>query len=619
MMAGKFLPLVCFLTVVFCLVGCASSSSNPAPAAPAVSPNAAYVGSGQSMQFTTNIANGSSGVTWAVSSSGSSTPSGAINSQGNFTAPPVTQNTTITVTATSMKDPTLSASATVIIIAPATVAATANAQVALYTISVPDGLAAFIQFSTDTSYGFSTWSVAAPSGGGAVPILVAGMKGNTAYHMRAVFQPTGTTTTVFTDSDHTFTTTSYPAANLPSLSAATAQGQTPQPGVELLDLITIGSSSKLNTVVTDLAGNVLWAYSPGTSVSAVAAPNPIKLLPNGHFLIVYSGTSPDGQASVVQEVDLAGAVVWQMNSAQLNAALTAAASAGTCAGDGCGVTVVGFHHDFAVRPNGHIVFIASTEQSVTLTGDTTPTNIVGDVLIDLDQNHNPVWVWNSFDGQLDVNRHPMSFPPDWLHSNAVVYSPDDKALMLSMRHQAWVIKINYNDGAGDGHIMWKLGYQGDFALQSGTTNATSPVDWFNAQHDANIISTTTAGTLDVLMFDNGDQRILNPSGALCAPSTTPCDSRVPVIHLDESAKTADITWIDRLAPLFSFFGGSARLLKNGNIEFDECAATPLPSENAAIFEVTETTPPVTVWSMQIAGQYAYRGIRIPSLYPGVQW
>src|ERR1700757_340071 len=176
MMAGKFFPLVCFLTVVFSLVGCASSSSNPAPAAPAIAPNAAYVGSGQSMQFTTTIASGSSGVTWAVSSSGSSTPTGAIDSQGNFTAPTVTENTTVTVTATSMKDPTVSASATVFVIAPATVAATANPQVALYTISVPDGLSAFIQFSTDTSYRLSTWSVAAPSGGGAVPVLVAGMK-----------------------------------------------------------------------------------------------------------------------------------------------------------------------------------------------------------------------------------------------------------------------------------------------------------------------------------------------------------------------------------------------------------------------------------------------------------
>jgi len=183
--------------------------------------------------------------------------------------------------------------------------------------------------------------------------------------------------------------------------------------------------------------------------------------------------------------------------------------------------------------------------------------------------------------------------------------------MISLRHQAWVIKINYNDGAGDGSVLWKLGYQGDFALESGATNAVDPVDWFSAQHDANIISSNTSGAIDVMLFDNGNQRVLDTSGTLCGPSTKLCASRVPILHVDETAKTADITWVDKLAP-FSFFGGSARLLKNGNVEFDECAFS-------AIYEVTKTNPPTTVWSMKIAGQDAYRAFRIPSLYPGVQW
>ena len=537
MISSKFFPLVCSIVVIFCLVGCASSSD--APITLNVSPQTLYVGSGQSAQITASTA-----VTWAVTGS-----SGTVDANGNFTAPVVTQNTSVTVTATSTKNSALTASATVVIIAPGTVAATANPQVALYTISVPDGLSAFIQFSTDTSYNLFTWSVAAPTGGGAVPILVAGMKGNTPYHMRAVFQPTGTTNNVFSDADHTFTTTAYPAANLPNLTVTTTTGQTPQSGVELLDLISLTGGTKFTTVVTDLNGNALWAYDPGAAIPAGDNVNPVKLLPNGNFMIMYSGASIDGINSVAQEVDLTGKVVWQMTSAQLNAALAAA----TCSG--CNITVVGFHHDFAIIPtNGHIVFLASTQKVISAT------TVTGDVLIDFDQNHNPVWIWNSFDpdnldpNHLDITRHPMLYP-DWLHSNAVVYSPDDKALMLSMRHQAWVIKINYNDGAGNGNIMWRLGYQGDFNLLPGTTNAVDPVDWFNAQHDANIISTTTAGSLDVLMFDNGNQRVLTTGGKLCSPTTTPCASRVPILHLDENAKTADITWVDKLAPLFSFFGG----------------------------------------------------------------
>jgi arylsulfate sulfotransferase len=295
-----------------------------------------------------------------------------------------------------------------------------------------------------------------------------------------------------------------------------------------------------------------------------------------------------------------------MSAAQLNKALAAA----TCTG--CNITVVGTHHDFAVLPNGHIIVIAAVQQVENgLMGFSGPVTVTGDVLIDLDQNHKPVWVWSEFD-HLDVNRHPFMFP-DWTHTNSVVYSPDDKALIISIRHQFWVIKIDYGDGQGTGNILWKLGYQGEFALQNGT----DPVDWFYAQHDATVISGNSSSTFEMLLFDNGDNRVLDSSGDICG-TTTPCSSRVPILQLDESAKTATIEWVNDLSPVYSNFGGDARLLANGNIEFDECApATPAPT--AAIFEVTRTTPPQIVWQMQITGQNAYRGYRIPSVYPGVQW
>src|SRR4030095_466012 len=233
MTSGKFPRLVCWVSFLFCLVGCGSSDKGPVTVA--VSPQAAFVGAGQTMQFTATVTHDSSGVTW--STGGASV--GSVDAQENFTAPAVTQNSTATVTATSMKDPSVSASATITIIAPGTVATTPNVQVALYNITVPDGLSAFIEFGTDTNYGLKTWSVPAPSGGGDVPIFVAGMKGNTDYHMRAVFQTTGTTNTVFTDADHTFTTGSYPAALLPNLTATTTSRETQQSGVAMLDFLTI--------------------------------------------------------------------------------------------------------------------------------------------------------------------------------------------------------------------------------------------------------------------------------------------------------------------------------------------------------------------------------------------
>lgn len=571
----------------------------------AVSPQSAVVGAGQVAPFAANVMGGSSAVVWSVNGvAGGNSTVGTIDAAGNYTAPAVTTNSTATVTAASMSDPSKSASASVTIVAAGIVAPTANVQVATYAITPPSTANVSIQFGPDTTYGLTTWQQPTPSGGGPVSIFVGGMRLNTPYHMRAVMKFADGSE--FNDVDHTFTTGDIPVANLPTISTTTTAGATPQSGVELLDFITAGAGHSSGVVVTDLSGNVIWNYNP----PGVSQPNPAKLLPNGHFLISFSG-QPDGNKSTIREVNLAGQTIWELTGAQLNQALATA----TCTG--CNITVVGTHHDFVALPNGHLIVLAAQDLPESgLVGFPSPTTVTGDVLIDLDENHHPVWVWSSFD-HLDLNRHLMGLP-DWTHSNSVFYSPDDKSLIISMRHQSWVLKIDYNDGQGMGNIIWKLGYQGDFVLQGGT----DPQDWFYAQHDANIISPNTSGVIQLLLFDDGNARVLDSGGTICG-TTTPCETRVPILQLDETAKTATIEWVDKEAPVFSFFGGSSRLLQNGNIELDNCGltltGTNTPANASSILEVTKTTPPQTVWQMHITGQYAYRGFRIPSLYPGVQW
>jgi hypothetical protein len=240
------------------------------------------------------------------------------------------------------------------------------------------------------------------------------------------------------------------------------------------------------------------------------------------------------------------------------------------------------------------------------------TTVVGDVLIDLDQNHVPVWTWSSFD-HLDINRHLLGFPPDWTHTNAIIYSASDGDLVISMRHQSWLIKIDYANGQGTGDIVWKLGWQGNFTLLGGT----DPTDWFYAEHAPNFMTpSNTSGEYQIVLFDNGDNAP-NADGTNCGVApTAPCQSRAQLFQINESAQTATITWQDMLGE-YSFWGGYAQTLPNGNIEFDECTVNAATS--AAIYEVTPSSPPQTVWQMQIGAQDAYRGFRIPSLYPGVQW
>ncbi len=469
------------------------------------------------------------------------------------------------------------------------VSPTANPQVALYSISTTAPGNVSIQFGPDTNYGLTTWAQpASPSG--VTNLFVAGMRANSPYHMRAVVQLSDGTQ--LTDADHLFTTSALDPTQVPTITATTTEGMTPQSGVELLDLI--GGNSR--PTITDLSGKVLWTYD---AVPNGTVPNPVKLLPNGHFLINFSEGSVDGLNSVIQEVDLTGALIWQMTAADLNKALAAA----TCAG--CDIAVIGTHHDFVMLPNDHLIVIASTQK------DISGTTVTGDVIIDLDQNHKPVWLWNEFD-HLDVNRRPMAFP-DWTHTNAVLYSPDDGNLIVSMRHQNWLAKVDYANGTGAGDILWRLGYEGDFALVGGT----DPTDWFYAQHGPSFATANTTGQFSLMLFDNGDDRVF-PSSVTCGTTgAPPClYSTVQLLQLDETAKTATLAF-HPTAPTYSFFGGNAALLENGNVEF--CEAAGGPGTTGVIYEVTQDSSAQTVWQMTITGQYAYRGQRIPSLYPGVRW
>ena len=544
---------------------------------------------------------------WAVNGvTGGDATTGTIDASGNYTAPANPQSIAVAITATAAGVPPSSTeSAQVYVVAPGVVAPTLNPQVALYTIAPPAAASVTIQFGPTTAYGKSTWTQTSPAGGGSVGTYVAGMLANTPYHMQATIQFPGGL--AFTDSDHTFTTGTLPAGTLPTVTATTTAGMTPQSGVELLDLISFGGPAKVATAVTDLAGNILWEYDPGSSVPAGTLANPIKLLPNGHFLINYSSIAAGANDSVLQEVDLGGNVIWQMTSAQINQALATA----TCAE--CNVTVLSTHHDFLMLPNGHLILLTDTQQVVS------GVTVTGDVIIDFDQNHKPVWAWNEFN-HLDVNRRPYLYP-DWTHSNALLYSSTDGDLIVSIRHQNWVLKIDYNNGAGSGDIVWHLGYQGDFTLLNADGSAdNNNADWFYAQHGPSFTTTNTSGKFSLALFDNGDDRGVSVvSGGTCGVTGQPaCYSTIPILNIDETAMTATLAF-HPTTPDYSFFGGNAEVLANGHVEYDECALEPTGPSNAAIYEVTESASPQTVWHMQITGQYAYRGTRLPSLYPGVQW
>jgi arylsulfate sulfotransferase len=475
---------------------------------------------------------------------------------------------------------------------------TQNPQVARYTILPPRGATVTIDFGTDTTYGLETWAVPAPLDGSPVSILVAGMRAFTTYHMRARMNLPGGSQSL--DSDHVFTTGGLPPKRFPQVAITHPDGLEPNPGIELVDAVSLSptpSTSPVGTAVFDLNGNLIWFDDLQDGVHLDSS-FPFKLLPNGNFLMVVVGGFVG-----VREINLAGETVSQFSVGDVNQALSQA---------GFQLVIEGLHHDILPLPNGHLILLANTFQSFTnLPGFPGTTQVLGDALIDLDQNRKPVWVWNAFD-HFDVDRHPLSFP-DWTHSNAVIDSPGDGNLILSMRNQNWVIKISYRDGAGDGSILWKLGPGGDFVIPGG-----SPADFNYAQHYPVLTSTKSSGVFQLMLFDNGNNRILDSKGTLCGSSgASACYSRPVLFELDETSKTAQILWQDKL-PAFSLCCGSIGTLGNGDVEFDIAVAPTVP-QGSLIQEVTQELAPRLVWQMDVFGQLAYRAFRIPSLYPGVQW
>jgi arylsulfate sulfotransferase len=535
---------------------------------------------------------------------------------------------------------------------------TGNIQVARYVLRPHSPAQVTIEFGPTPAYGLKTWTVAAGPAH-AADILVAGMRGGMVYHMRATVRfPDGT---LVRDTDHTFRTGAYSPKLLPQI--AVRQFGATQPGVELLNP-TVGV---YQAIATDLQGHVLWAYQysdyqslrrvkfhrderalwltlvgwsnwirrrlgfhpagrpflwdssmwkylPPDQLSPTMI-DPIKLLPNGNFLMAigimpgYLMQSPDDAMPpdttlALREVNLAGETVRNLTVADLDRKLRATHYAGP--------RPQVLHHDIAVLPNGNFVVIAGATRNYTnLPGHPGTTRVLGDILVELDQNFNPVWTWSEFD-HLDVNRHPIDFP-DWTHTNAVVYTKDDGNLLLSMRTQHWVIKIDFRNGKGTGKVLWRLGPGGDFRLIGGIP----PTDWNYGQHDPVIFGERDAGIFDLGMMDNGYGRVMT-DGKVCGTKGAPaCYSAAVVYRIDEKAKTATIIFRKVFpASQYSFWGGSVQNLAGGDIEVDLCS---VDLRNSDIYDLTDTANPKPVWQMRLENATAYRTKRLGSLYPGIQW
>lgn len=455
--------------------------------------------------------------------------------------------------------------------------ATQHPLVALYRVAVSTAAQVTVEFGTTTAYGRSTATLPV-NAGSHTSILVAGMRPATAYHMRARIDFASGATMY--DSDHIFTTKNLPNATFPQVTVIQTSGFSAQ-GVD----VTSSTGPQATAAVFDHDGSLIWYYYDPKMPPLTF---PLKFLPNGEFIAQYYQN--------LREVDLSGKIIREETIDQVNSELKAA---------GYSIHAVEFHHDMLSLANGHWILLVDLQKDYQdLPGYPGTTHVVGDAIIDLDPNGHLVWAWNTFD-HLDVNRHPYMFP-DWTHSNALVYTPDGN-LLLSMRHQSWIIKINYANGAGNGDILWHLGPEGDFTLAQNDV-----AQWFYNQHAPIILQSQETKT-SLALFDNGNTRP-DASGQSCEPNND-CYSRGLVMDLDESAMTASVSW--QYQPgWYSMWGGNIERLPNGDTEIDFTNPADGPSR---VVETDSTAMPKVAWQMNSSSAEFYRAYRIPSLYPGVQW
>ena len=196
-------------------------------------------------------------------------------------------------------------------------------------------------------------------------------------------------------------------------------------------------------------------------------------------------------------------------------------------------------------------------------------------------------------------------PPDpydgWSHVNTIEPFPGERAVLLSVRNQDVLLRVDRDTG----EIDWILGWGGDFAM--------APEDRFVRQHAPEILDNG-----EILLFDNGlEQDEANRKGD--DPDKVRPVSRVIQLalsfHEDGSPDAAEVTWEYLDPDLFAFARSEADRLPGGNtlITYSQLA----PDRASWLREIDPDQG--TVWELRSPpGWSTYRTERIVPVFGEVR-
>jgi arylsulfate sulfotransferase len=465
----------------------------------------------------------------------------------------------------------------------AVINSTSNPLVALYSAPPSAGSSMYVQFSPDVAD--PSWQNTASQTivpGESTNFLVSGLQPNTTYLMRDVVD-NGTPSASLT-----FTTGSLPT-NLTFPNFSVQQG--PTSATDSTDNMIFHAGinpapGNVDLLATDLSGNIDWYYDP--TVNSFYGYG-VNLVPGG-TIYMLGGTSIGGAGGydTLRQIDLLGDLLRETNINAVNAQLANMIDPIT------GETydpIFNFSHDALTLPNGDTAVIAGTKRVIDING--TPTTYTSDDVIVLDQNFQVKWVWDALDW-LDPTRLPTDGegPSDFTHANSISWSPANGNLLVSLRAQDWVLEINYDNGAGDGNIVWRLGAGGSFTL---TNNPSDSSLWFSHQHDVQFINDNT-----ITVFDDGNTRHMTDPNA---------DSRGQEYVLNEQKMTATLV-VNADLGNYSSALGAAQVLSNGNLDFTSGFLAGPAGQSI------EVSPDGTINYVQQQSGIEYRSYFMSNLYEG---
>lgn len=409
-----------------------------------------------------------------------------------------------------------------------------------------------------------------------------------------------------------------------------------EPGVTLFNVFQwVNNDANENVgliVAVDESGDVIWYYRIEHPVSDV------RRLSNGNLLYLRAHRSQPWTS--ITEIDMLGRVVQRWS---------AAGRVAEPLPNSVPVEVDTFHHNAVELPSGHLLALSTelrrlNEYRTSESDRFAPrasAQVVGDVIVEFRRDGsivnrlplldllNPYRIgYGSLGGfwNMRVYREVPGGTRDWSHANSLQFVPADDSLIVSLRHQDAVVKIDRKRGT----IRWILGNHEHWGAKwkGYLLNPVGHVEWPYHQH-----APLWSPDGRLVLFDNGDYRATPFEEPMPAEESY---SRVVEYRIDEDAKTVEQTWEYRgeagerfYSPLF---GDVDRLPHTGNLlitdggRVEDRRGQPtndIPGDRqwARVFEITRTKPAKKVFELVVdeqpgsrVGWSIYRAERLPSLY-----